>query len=58
MKKVYIKPESEILGFYDDCVLLADSKFSVDYDEQEITPSDDLYGGEFTGRYSDGDWED
>lgn len=63
MKKTYLMPSIDIMNIRTEAVLAAASKLDENLDNQEITPTDDPYDGEFSSKRGgrtvwDDDFED
>ena len=57
-KKAYIVPEMNVFHMVAEPVMAAASTLDPEKDNQEITPSDDEYDGEFGSRMGKGIWDD
>lgn len=63
MKKTYQMPSIDIMNIRTEAVLAAASKLDENLDNQDITPTDDPYDGEFSSKRGgrtvwDDDFED
>ena len=63
MKKTYLMPSIDIMNIRTEAVLAAASKLDENLDNQDITPTDDPYDGEFSSKRGgrtvwDDDFED